>query len=59
MIIAKIPKNYSQYNNNYNNSLQLFNSFIPSEKYFESLNKELNNYISITNLNIIKFERNI
>ena len=59
MIIAKIPKNYSQYNNNYNNSLKLFNSFIPSEKYFESLNKELNNYISITNLNIIKFERNI
>ena len=43
---------YSQYNNNYNNSLQLFNSFIPSEKYFESLNKELNNYLSITNLNI-------
>ena len=43
---------YSQYINNYNNNLQLFNSFIPSEKYFDSLNKELNNYLSVTNLNI-------
>ena len=43
---------YTQYNNNYNNGLQLFNSFIPSEKYFDSLNKELNNYLNTTNLNI-------
>ena len=43
---------YNQYNNNYNNASQMFNSFIPSEKYFDSLNKELNNYLSITNLNI-------
>ena len=43
---------YSQYNNNQNNSLQIFNSFVPSEKYFDSLDKELNNYLSITNTNI-------
>ena len=45
---------YTQYNNNnnYNNALQIFNSFTPSEKYFESLNKELNNYLSVTNTNI-------
>ena len=43
---------YSQYNNNQNNSLQLFNSFVPSEKYFDSLDKELNNYLSVTNTNI-------
>ena len=43
---------YFQYNNNQANSLQLFNSFLPSEKYFESLDKELNNYLSITNNNI-------
>ena len=43
---------YNKYNNNYNNALQIFNSFTPSEKYFESLNKELNNYLSVTNLNI-------
>ncbi len=42
----------TQYNNNYKNALQIFNSFIPSEKYFESLNKELNNYLLVTNLNI-------
>ena len=43
---------YSQYNSNYNNPLQIFNSFVPSDKYFESLNKELNNYLSVTNHNI-------
>ena len=45
---------YTQYNNNinYNNALQIFNSFTPSEKYFESLNKELNNYLTVTNTNI-------
>ena len=43
---------YSQYNNNQNNSLQLFNSFVPSEKYFDSLDKELSNYLSITNTNM-------
>ena len=43
---------YSQYNNNQNNSLQIFNSFVPSEKYFDSLDKELNNYLSITNTNM-------
>ena len=43
---------YFQYNNNQTNSLQLFNSFLPSEKYFESLDKELKNYLSITNNNI-------
>ena len=43
---------YSQYNNNQNNTLQLFNSFVPSEKYFDSLDKELNNYLSVTNTNI-------
>ena len=43
---------YSQYNNNQNNSLQLFNSFVPSEKYFDSLDKELNNYLLMTNTNI-------
>ena len=43
---------YSQYNNNQNNSLQLFNSFVPSEKYFDSLDKELTNYLSVTNTNI-------
>ena len=43
---------YSQYNNNQNNSLQLFNSFVPSEKYFDSLDKELTNYLSVTNNNI-------
>ena len=44
---------YTQYNNNnYNNALQIFNSFTPSEKYFESLNKELNNYLAVTNTNI-------
>ena len=42
---------YNQYNKNYNNALQIFNSFIPSEKYFESLNKELNNYLLVTNSN--------
>ena len=42
----------TQYNNNYKNALQIFNSFIPSEKYFESLNKELNNYLLVRNLNI-------
>ena len=54
---------YTQYNNNYNNSLQLFNSFTPSEKYFESLNKELNNYLSVTNENMANlkglYEENI
>ena len=50
--IKKSHWDYTQYNNNYNNALQLFNSFTPSEKYFESLNKELNNYLSVTNLNI-------
>ena len=49
--IQKSHWDYSQYNNNYNN-LQLFNSFIPSEKYFDSLNKELDNYLSITNSNM-------
>ena len=43
---------YTQYNNNQNNSLQLFNSFVPSEKYFDSLDKELTNYLSVTNNNI-------
>jgi DNA polymerase sigma len=43
---------YFQYNNNQANSLQIFNSFIPSEKYFDSLDKELNNYINVTNNNI-------
>ena len=43
---------YFQYNNNQANSLQLFNSFLPSEKYFDSLDKELKNYLSITNNNI-------
>ena len=43
---------YFQYNNNQCNSLQLFNSFVPSEKYFDSLDKELSNYISVTNNNI-------
>ena len=43
---------YFQYNNNQSNSLQMFNSFVPSEKYFESLNQELNNYLSVTNFNI-------
>ena len=43
---------YSEYNNNYNNPLQIFNSFVPSEKYFESLNKELNNYLLVTNFNL-------
>ena len=54
---------YNQYNNNYNNALQMFNSFIPSEKYFDSLNKELNNYLSVTNSNItnikIIYEQNL
>ena len=49
--IQKSHWDYSQYNNNYNN-LQLFNSFIPSEKYFDSLNKELDNYLSVTNSNM-------
>ena len=49
----KLHWDNKQYNNNnQNNVLQLFNSFIPSEKYFDSLNKELNNYLSVTNLNI-------
>jgi DNA polymerase sigma len=43
---------YFQFNNNQCNSLQIFNSFVPSEKYFDSLDKELNNYISVTNTNI-------
>ena len=43
---------YFQYNINQNNSLQIFNSFVPSEKYFDSLDKELNNYITLTNNNI-------
>ena len=43
---------YFQYNINQCNSLQIFNSFVPSEKYFDSLNKELNNYITLTNTNI-------
>ena len=43
---------YSQYNSNYNNPLQIFNSFVPSDKYFDSLNKELNNYLTVTNHNI-------
>ena len=42
----------SQYNNNQDNIFQLFNFFVPSEKYFDSLNKELNNYLSVTNSNI-------
>ena len=47
---------YSQYNSNYNNQLQIFNSFVPSDKYFESLNKELNNYLSVTNHNILNLK---
>ena len=47
---------YFQYNNNQNNSLQ-FNSFVPSENYFESLNHELNNYLSVTNYNISKLKQ--
>ena len=43
---------YFQYNINQNNSLQIFNSFVPSEKYFDSLDQELNNYIKVTNNNI-------
>jgi len=42
----------SQYNSNQDNIFQLFNFFVPSEKYFDSLNKELNNYLSVTNSNI-------
>jgi DNA polymerase sigma len=41
-----------QYNNTQNNDFRLFNSFVPSDKYFDSLKKELNNYLSVTNLNI-------
>ena len=43
---------YFQYNINQVNSLQLFNSFAPSEKYFDSLDKELTNYLLVTNSNI-------
>ena len=43
---------YFQYNNNQCYSLQMFNSFVPSEKYFDGLNKELDSYITVTNNNI-------
>ena len=43
---------YFQYNINQCNSLQIFNSFVPSEKYFDSLDKELTNYLTVTNTNI-------
>ena len=40
--------NYN-YNNNYNNIISY--PYIPSEKYFEILTKEINNYLLITNKN--------
>ena len=43
---------YNNNNKNNNNDLELFNSFVPSEKYFDSLNKELNNYLLVTNINV-------
>ena len=54
----KMYWDYSQYNNNYfNNAFQIFNSFTPSEKYFESLDKEINNYLFVTNSNIINLKK--
>ena len=46
--------NYPKYDCNNNNDYFLFhffNNYIPSEKFFESLNKEINNYCTVTNIN--------
>ena len=46
--------NYPKYNCDNNNNYFLyhfFNNYVPSEKFFESMNKEINNYCSITNIN--------
>ena len=40
----------------YKNAIQIFNSLMTSDKYFESLNKELNNYLVVTNLNNINLK---
>ena len=54
----KIHWNYTKvnHNNNNNNSIQMFNSHVPSEKYFKSLNNELDNYLLVTSSNISKLK---